>query len=66
MQKPVAMPRGGITIFFSVTGLRPSRTRQARTPTSPTRETSAVMTGFESICFLSCYAQTCLVSRLDN
>src|ERR1700722_16140458 len=45
MQKPVDMPRGGITIFFIVTGVCPSRMRQASTPIRPTSETTAVMTG---------------------
>jgi hypothetical protein len=42
------MPRGGITIFLSVTADRPSRMRQASTPARPAMETTAVMTGVES------------------
>ncbi len=49
MQKPVAIPRGGITIFFRVTAVRPSRTRHTRTPARPTTETIAVMAVLESI-----------------
>jgi len=35
MEKPVAIPRGGMMIFFAVTAVRPSRTRQMRTPVRP-------------------------------
>src|SRR5579859_2491490 len=49
MQKPVAMPMGGMTIFFRVTAVRPSRTRQRRTPHRPARETMAVSAVFDSM-----------------
>src|SRR5208337_945713 len=49
MQKPVAMPSGGITIFLRVTAVRPSRTRQVSTPARPMRETTAVRTGVETM-----------------
>ena len=51
MQNPVAMPTGGITIFFRVTAVRPSRTRQASTPARPARETTAVRTGVATMNF---------------
>jgi hypothetical protein len=35
MLNPVAMPRGGITIFLIVTAVRPSRMRHARTTRKP-------------------------------
>ena len=35
MMNPVAMPKGGITIFLSVTAVRPSRMRHARTARKP-------------------------------
>jgi hypothetical protein len=35
MQNPVAMPKGGMTIFFSETALRASRRRQMMTATMP-------------------------------
>jgi hypothetical protein len=38
MQNPVAMPKGGMTIFRRVTAVRPSRTRQARTAPIPASE----------------------------
>lgn len=38
MQKPVAMPIGGIRILRTVTAVRPSRMRQAITATNPTIE----------------------------
>src|ERR1017187_828299 len=49
MQNPVAMPRGGIRSFLAVTAVRPSRTRQRRTPQSPRRETMAVKTVLDSM-----------------
>ena len=49
MQKPVAMPRGGMTIFFKVTAVRPSRTRHSSTPQSPKREMMAVSRVFDSM-----------------
>src|SRR5665213_1282337 len=35
MQNPVAMPSGGMTIFRTVTAVRPSRMRHANTPKKP-------------------------------
>src|SRR3954462_9651020 len=35
MQKPVAIPNGGMMIFFTVTAVRPSRMRHANTPSRP-------------------------------
>jgi hypothetical protein len=35
MLNPVAMPKGGITIFLSVTAVRPSRMRHAKTARNP-------------------------------
>ena len=49
MQKPVAMPRGGMRIFLAVTAVRPSRTRQTSTVQSPRRETMAVKTVLDSM-----------------
>ncbi len=45
MQKPVAMPMGGIRSFFAVTTVRPSRTRQSSTPAKPTSDTTTVNAG---------------------
>uniref|UniRef100_E6QK89 Uncharacterized protein n=1 Tax=mine drainage metagenome TaxID=410659 RepID=E6QK89_9ZZZZ len=42
MQKPVAMPTGGMMIFFTVTADRPSFTRHARIPINPNTVTTAV------------------------
>ena len=67
MQKPVAMPRGGITIFLSVTALRPSRTRQASTPARPMSETTAVMSGSGvhlNLRFRSCFGVKLIAGRL--
>jgi hypothetical protein len=38
MEKPVAMPMGGATIFLIDTALRPSRTRQIMIAVSPATE----------------------------
>ena len=54
MQKPVAMPRGGITILRMVTAERPSRTRQAMTAQNPTMELKKDMAGVRSIVSFSC------------
>ena len=40
IEKPVAMPRGGMRIFLEVTAVRPSCTRQTMTPAAPTRAAS--------------------------
>ena len=48
IENPVAIPNGGITIFFSVTAVRPSRMRQASTAQRPARETTAVIAGDET------------------
>src|ERR1700689_4342238 len=64
MQKPVAMPRGGITIFLRVTALRPSRTRQASTPARPMRETRAVMRGVECMRFTARFLYVILLQIL--
>ena len=49
MEKPVAMPMGGMRILRAVTAVRPSRTRQTRTPQSPMTETMAVKAVLDSI-----------------
>ena len=45
MEKPVAMPAGGMRIFFSVMGVWPSRMRQTRTATAPKTEVTAEVSG---------------------
>src|ERR1700733_649572 len=45
MQKPVPMPAGGMRIFFSVTAVRASRTRQTRTASAPKMDVTADVTG---------------------
>jgi hypothetical protein len=45
MQKPVAMPAGGMRIFFRVTGVWPSRMRQMRTATAPKMEVTTEVRG---------------------
>jgi len=42
MQNPVAIPSGGMTIFFVDMGVRPSRTRQAITASKATRDPATV------------------------
>ena len=50
IENPVAIPNGGMTIFFVETGVRVSRTRQVMTATAPATEArTAVQLGMNIV-----------------